>query len=157
MIDAWLGVAGTLFGALIGWLGGLATARYAARLAARSAVQLWEADRAAAVGDRKVAMLEELRANVVILEQAAKQRQFGVTQRAAWNAAIGEHLTDGTRKAIQSAYARAASYDGAVARIPPPGTGNPHAEATNGAQDEARAAVDLFTTAAETLAADLAG
>lgn len=156
MIDAWVGVAGTLFGALVGWLGGLATARYAARLAAANAMQLREADRAAAIQDRKAALLEELRANVVILNQAAKQRQFGVTQRAAWNAVIGERLTDETRTAVQMAYARAASYDGSVARIPPPGTGNPHAEATNGAQNEAKAAVELFSAAAEALSTELA-
>src|SRR5438093_708985 len=120
-MDPWIGVAGGLFAALFAFLGGLVAAERGARRAFEYAAKSAGAQRAAIDQDHRAALRSEVGANLQILDVAVDEHKFGLTQRVAWETAIGLHFADPVRAALQRAYALAAVYDAATRRIPTPG------------------------------------
>lgn len=144
----WIAVAGTLFGALIGWLAGLTTARWAAKSGRETAFDLLHEEQRQRDLDARSALAEELRTNVVILAFAFTERPAaGRVQRVAWHAAIGLRFTPEVRKALQDAYASAAVLDALIDKASSGVAGSPGAEAKNDADSCARATHKLFVEA----------
>jgi hypothetical protein len=138
-----VGFLGVLVGALIGWFAGLAVARRSRDYA----IELWTLDRDSRESDLRKALGEEMRGNIALLTHAVApdHQNHAPLQASAWTAAIGvKFKEDQSRQFVQAAYVAGALYNAAVQLIPPKGTGNVHAEASNAALELAKSAIKAF-------------